>query len=39
VLDTDMRDYCGSIDHEKRLKLVARGVSDRRRLEAAEAVA
>lgn len=30
VLDADIRDYLGSIDHEKLLKLVARRVSDRR---------
>ena len=30
VLDADIRDYFGSIDHEKLLKLVARRVSDRR---------
>ncbi len=30
VLDADIRDYFGSIDHEKRMKLVARRVSDRR---------
>jgi RNA-directed DNA polymerase len=32
VLDTDIRDYFGSIDHEKLLRLVARRVSDRRML-------
>src|SRR6185312_6526036 len=32
VLDADIRDYFGSIDHEKLLKLVARRVSDRRML-------
>jgi group II intron reverse transcriptase/maturase len=30
VFDADIRDYFGSIDHEKLLKLVARRVSDRR---------
>lgn len=30
VLDADIRDYFGSIDHGKMLKLVARRVSDRR---------
>jgi RNA-directed DNA polymerase len=30
VLDADIRDYFGSIDHEKLLKLVFRRVSDRR---------
>jgi RNA-directed DNA polymerase len=30
VLDADIRDYFGSIDHDKLLKLVARRVSDRR---------
>jgi group II intron reverse transcriptase/maturase len=30
VLDADIRDYFGSIDHEKLLLLVARRVSDRR---------
>ena len=30
VLDADIRDYFGSIDHEKLLKLVARRVCDRR---------
>jgi RNA-directed DNA polymerase len=30
VLDADIRDYFGSIDHEKLLSLVARRVSDRR---------
>jgi RNA-directed DNA polymerase len=30
VLDADIRDYFGSIDHTKLLKLVARRVSDRR---------
>jgi group II intron reverse transcriptase/maturase len=30
VLDADIRDYFGSIDHEKLLKLVALRVSDRR---------
>ena len=30
VLDADIRDYFGSIDHGKLLKLVARRVSDRR---------
>jgi RNA-directed DNA polymerase len=30
VLDADIRDYFGSIDHEKLLTLVARRVSDRR---------
>jgi group II intron reverse transcriptase/maturase len=32
VLDADIRDYFGSIDHAKVLKLVARRVSDRRML-------
>jgi len=32
VLDADIRDYFGSIDHAKLLKLVARRVSDRRML-------
>ena len=32
VLDADIRDYFGSIDHEKLLTLVARRVSDRRML-------
>jgi group II intron reverse transcriptase/maturase len=32
VLDADIRDYFGSIDHEKLLKLVGRRVSDRRML-------
>ena len=30
VLDADIRDYFGSIDHDKLLKLVAKRVSDRR---------
>ncbi len=30
VLDADIRDYFGSIDHEKLLRLVARRISDRR---------
>jgi group II intron reverse transcriptase/maturase len=30
VLDADIRDYFGSIDHTKLLKLVARRISDRR---------
>jgi RNA-directed DNA polymerase len=30
VLDADIRDYLGSIDHDKLMKLVARRVSDRR---------
>ena len=30
VLDADIRDYFGQIDHEKLLKLVARRISDRR---------
>ena len=30
VLEVDIRDYFGSIDHDKLLKLVARRVSDRR---------
>lgn len=30
VLDADIRDYFGSIDHEKLLKLVAQRISDRR---------
>ncbi len=32
VLDADIRDYFGSIDHDKLMKLVARRVSDRRLL-------
>jgi RNA-directed DNA polymerase len=32
VLDADIRDYFGSIEHEKLLQLVARRVSDRRML-------
>jgi group II intron reverse transcriptase/maturase len=32
VLDADIRDYFGSIDHEKLMLLVARRVSDRRML-------
>ena len=32
VLDADIRDYFGSIDHDKLAKLVARRVSDRRML-------
>ena len=32
VLDADIRDYFGSIEHEKLLKLVARRISDRRML-------
>jgi len=32
VLDVDIRDYFGSIDHQKLLKLVAKRVSDRRML-------
>jgi RNA-directed DNA polymerase len=32
VLDVDIRDYFGSIDHEKLLRLVGRRVSDRRML-------
>jgi group II intron reverse transcriptase/maturase len=32
VLDADIRDYFGSIDHGKLMKLVARRVSDRRML-------
>ena len=32
VLDADIRDYFGSIDHEKLLKLVALRISDRRML-------
>jgi RNA-directed DNA polymerase len=32
VLDADIRDYFGSIDHEKLMRLVARRVSDRRML-------
>jgi group II intron reverse transcriptase/maturase len=32
VLDADIRDYFGSIDHDKLMKLVARRVSDRRAL-------
>ena len=32
VLDADIRDYFGSIDHEKLLKLMGRRVSDRRML-------
>lgn len=30
VLDADIRDYFGSIDHDKLMKLIARRVSDRR---------
>jgi group II intron reverse transcriptase/maturase len=30
VLDADIRDYFGSIDHEKLLRLVAKRISDRR---------
>jgi RNA-directed DNA polymerase len=30
VLDADIRDYFGSIDHDKLMKLVARRISDRR---------
>ena len=30
MLDADIQDYFGSIDHEKLMKLVARRVSDRR---------
>ena len=30
VLDADIRDYFGSIDHEKLMKLVARRIADRR---------
>jgi group II intron reverse transcriptase/maturase len=30
VLDADIRDYFGSLDHDKLLKLVARRISDRR---------
>jgi group II intron reverse transcriptase/maturase len=30
VLDADIRDYFGSIDHDKRLTLVARRISDQR---------
>jgi len=32
VLDADIRDYFGSIDHEKLLRLLARRISDRRML-------
>lgn len=32
VLDADIRDFFGSIDHDKLMKLVARRVSDRRML-------
>ena len=32
VLDADIRDYFGSIDHEKLMKLVAKRISDRRML-------
>ena len=32
VLDADIRDYFGSIDHDKLMKLVARRISDRRML-------
>ena len=32
VLDADIRDYFGSIDHEKRMKLAAKRLSDRRML-------
>jgi RNA-directed DNA polymerase len=30
VLDADIRDYFGSIDHDKLMKLVERRISDRR---------
>ncbi len=30
ILDADIRDYFGSIDHDKLMKLVARRISDRR---------
>src|SRR5260370_37207263 len=30
VLDADIKDYFGSIDHEKLMKLVAKRISDRR---------
>jgi hypothetical protein len=30
VLDADIRDYFGSIDHEKLMKLVSKRISDRR---------
>src|SRR5436853_7807353 len=30
VLDADIRDYFGSIDHDKLMQLVARRISDRR---------
>jgi group II intron reverse transcriptase/maturase len=33
VLDADIRDYFGSIDHDRLMKLVGRRVSDRRMLE------
>ena len=33
VLDADIRDYFGSIDHDKLMKLVAKRISDRRVLE------
>ena len=39
VLDADIRDYFGSIDHDKLMKLVARRVSDRQGAQAAAAVA
>jgi RNA-directed DNA polymerase len=32
VLDADIRDYFGSIDHDKLMKLVAKRISDRRAL-------
>lgn len=32
VLDADIRDYFGSIDHDKLMKLVAKRISDRRML-------
>jgi hypothetical protein len=32
VFDADIRDYFGSIDHDKLMKLVARRISDRRML-------
>jgi retron-type reverse transcriptase len=39
VLDADIRDYFGSIDHDQLMKLVERRISDRRVLQAAAAVA
>jgi retron-type reverse transcriptase len=39
VRDAAIRDYFGSIDHDKLMRLVARRVSDRRVLKADQAVA